>query len=52
MKVKIFWGHDIGYVESKLNDFIADKEIVDIKFSTHYNRDNHDNVLHALVLYK
>lgn len=34
MKIKIFCTNDIGKLENAVNEFIAKKDVIDIKFTT------------------
>lgn len=48
MKIKIFCENDIGKLEDAVNEFIANKDVIDIKFvtgSTVYDR------IMAMVMY-
>ena len=48
MKIKIFYTNDIGKLENAVNEFIANKDVIDIKFvtgSTVYDR------IMAMVMY-
>ena len=48
MKIKIFCTNDIGKLENAVNEFIAKKDVIDIKFvtgSTVYDR------IMAMVMY-
>ena len=48
MKIKMLYGNDIGKLEDAVNEFIANKDVIDIKFvtgSTVYDR------IMAMVMY-
>ena len=46
MKVKIFSGVSSSFFEDKVNDFIKNKEIIDIKFQ------KEDKTYYAFIMYK
>lgn len=54
MKVKIFDEDHEEDLESKINDFIEDKEIVDIKYSVSVSVFSEEQIycFSALILYK
>ena len=33
-KIKIFWGGDITDLETEVNEFIKDKQLIDVRFSS------------------
>lgn len=56
MKVKIIDGLDTSNVEDKINDFIKNKEIIDIKYQINSNQGQSCLVgiviISALIMYK
>lgn len=48
MKVKVIYDYHYGQLESRINDFIKDKEIVNISLS----ESDRYNYVTALILYK
>ena len=51
IRVKVFDEYDDNW-ESKMNDFIRDKEVIDIKMNTTYNSAVNRFFTRCLVIYK
>lgn len=43
MKIKIFCGNDIGKLENAVNEFIAKKDVIDIKFTTAFVNEQYND---------
>lgn len=52
MNVKLFTKYDNAYLlEDDLNEFIKNKNIIDIKYSTSFNSDEFEEYYSAMVIY-
>lgn len=52
MKVKIFSYNYTNDLEEQVNNFIKDKEVIDIKFQVNYTGINTNTKYSAFIMYK
>lgn len=52
MKVKLLWAHFLPDLDKKINEFIQDKRIIDIKFTEVVSDDYVTGDWSALVMYE
>lgn len=54
MKIKIFVSSSQTEIEKRINDFIKDKHVIDIKFSTDYDMDSGEtgSFYNVLIMYE
>ena len=52
MKVKLLWSHFLPDLDKKINEFIQDKKIIDIKFTEVVSDDYVTGDWSALVMYE
>lgn len=52
MKVKIFYERYMAELEDMINDFIKDKEVINVSFSDACSNDGLLGTYSALILYK
>ena len=52
MKVKLLWAHFLPDLDKKINEFIQDKKIIDIKFTEVVSDDYVQGDWSALVMYE
>ena len=52
MKVKLLWAHFLSDLDKKINEFIQDKRIIDIKFTEVVSDDYVTGDWSALVMYE
>lgn len=52
MKVEIFDDTNVGDLENTINDFIKDKEVIDIKYSSILESEYNQIIFSVLIMYK
>lgn len=52
MKVEIFDNTNVGDLENTINDFIKDKEVIDIKYSSILESEYNQIIFSVLIMYK